>query len=87
MQPLSARCMHALLRFIMGAHLLPVVLGRRTGVSRTQRSCQRCNLHALHDESHLVFEGPAIQFVRGIGMLPCSVLLKHHAAVHVAARH
>ena len=31
MLPLSARCMHTLLRFRMGAHLLPVVLGRRSG--------------------------------------------------------
>ena len=29
-----------------------------------QRLCQRCNLHALHDERHLVFECPAMQCVR-----------------------
>ncbi len=34
MQPLSARCMHVLLRFQMGAHSLPGVLGRRTGTTR-----------------------------------------------------
>ena len=39
------------------------VLGRRTGVPRAQRLCQRCNLHALHDERHLV-ECPAMQCVR-----------------------
>ena len=45
MLPVSARCMHTLLRFRMGAHSLPVVLGRRSGVPRAQRLCQRCNLH------------------------------------------
>ena len=64
MQPLSARCMRTLLRFRMGSHSLPIVLGRRTGVPRAQRLCQRCNLHALHDERHLVFECPAMQCVR-----------------------
>ena len=61
MQPLSARCMHTLQRFRMGSHSLPCVLGRRTGVLRAQRLCQRCNLHALHDERHLVFECSAMQ--------------------------
>ena len=64
MQPLSARCMRTLLRFRMGSQSLPIVLGRRTGVPRAQRLCQRCNLHAVHDERHLVFECPAMQCVR-----------------------
>ena len=58
------RCMRTLLRLRMGSHSLPIVLGRRTGVPRAQRLCQRCNLHALHDERHLVFECPAMQCVR-----------------------
>ena len=56
--------MRTLLRFRMGSHSLPIVLGRRTGVPRAQRLCQRCNLHAVHDERHLVFECPAMQCVR-----------------------
>ena len=48
---------------------------RGSGVPRAQRLCQRCNLHAVHDERQLVFECPAMQCVR-IGTLPCSVLLK-----------
>ena len=48
----------------MGAHSLPVVLGRRSGIPRAQRLCQRCNLHALDNERHLVFECPAMQCVR-----------------------
>ena len=60
----QARCMHTLLRFRMGAHSLPVVLGRRSRVPQAQRLCQRCNLHAPHDERHLVLECPAMQCVR-----------------------
>ena len=84
MQALSARCMRTLLRFRMGSHSLPIVLGRRTGVPRVQRLCQRCNLHALHDERH-VFECPAMQCVRD--PLPSLVqsCKKHDAAVHVVA--
>ena len=43
---------------------LPIVLGRCTGVARAQRLCQRCHLHAVHDERHHVFECPAMQCVR-----------------------
>ncbi len=64
MQPLSARCMRILLRFRMGAHNLPVVLGRRTGIPRAQRLCPRCDQHAVGDERHMVFECPALQAVR-----------------------
>ena len=64
MQPLSARCMRQFLRFRMGSHSLPIVLGRRNGTPRDQRLCQQCDLHAVHDERHLVFECPAMQPVR-----------------------
>ena len=64
MQPLSARCMRILLRFRLGAHSLPVVMGRRTGTPRAQRLCQQCDQHAVGDERHMVFECPALQAVR-----------------------
>ena len=64
MQPLSARCMRTLLRFRLGAHNLPVVLGRRNGTPRDQRLCQRCDQDAVGDERHLIFECPAVQCVR-----------------------
>ena len=50
MQPLSARCMRILLQFRLGAHSLPVVMGRRTGTPRVQRLCQFCDQHAVGDE-------------------------------------
>ena len=64
MQPLSARCMRMLLRFRLGCHSLPVVLGRRDRVPRDQRLCRGCDLHAVGDERHMVFECPALQTVR-----------------------
>lgn len=39
MQPLKACCMRILLRFQIGAHCLPAVLGRRTGTPHAQRLC------------------------------------------------
>ena len=70
-QPLSARCMRALLRFRMSAHSLPFVLGGRPGAPRAQRLCQRCDQHALGDERHRVFECPALQCVCETSMLHC----------------
>ena len=69
MQPLSARCMRTLLHFRMGSHPLPVVLGRRTRVPGAQRMCQQCNLHALHDERHLICCVPC----HAVCAVPCLV--------------
>ena len=55
--PLSARMHACIAMFQDGAHSLPNVLGRRTGVPRAQHLCQRCNQHAL------VLECPAMQCV------------------------
>ena len=45
-----------------------------------------CNLHALHDQRHLVLNSPAMQCVRDrYAALFSPVTEKHHAAVHVAA--
>ncbi len=48
----------------MGCHCLPNVLGRRYKVSRAQRHCHLCDMHALGDERHLVFECPGMQGIR-----------------------
>ena len=53
--------MRTLLRIGMGIHSLPIVLGWRTGTPRDQRQCQHCNLHAIHDERHLVLGCAAMQ--------------------------
>lgn len=64
MQRLSARCMRTLLHFRMRAHSFLNVLGWRNGVPRAQHLCQRCNLHALQDDRHLVIECPCHACVR-----------------------
>ena len=64
LQPSSAGYMRVLLRFRMGTHSVPNVLGRRFGIPRDQRLCQHCTLHAAHDERHLLLECPAMQTVR-----------------------
>jgi len=56
--------MRILLRFRLGAHSLPVVMGRRTGIPRAQRLCQQCDQHAVGDERHMIFECPALQALR-----------------------
>ena len=89
--PLSAPCMRVLLRFRMGAHSLPVVQERRTGAPRAQHLCLLCDQRAVGDESHMVFECPALQGVRHkhadclwMALAPC-MHGSSCAAGHVAA--
>ena len=73
MQPLSARCMRfdILLRFRMGRHSLPAVLGRHTGTSRAHRPCRQCDQHAVGDACHIMMAfSSALQCVRP-SMLHC----------------
>ena len=62
--PVGARLLRAFLRFRLGCHNLPVVVGRRTGVPRSQRLCPHCSLGDVGDERHLTFVCPAVQPVR-----------------------
>ena len=64
MQPLTARCMRTIAAFQDGEPLIAYCVGRRTEFYRAPRSCQRCHLHAPHDERHLLFERPAMLCVR-----------------------
>ena len=76
MQPLSARRMRVLLRFRMGAHSLPVVLGRRFGAPRAQRLCQWCDQDAIGTNA-MVVECPALLWVRD----KYAALLAHGACI------
>ena len=62
--PIGARLLRAFLRFRLGCHNLPVVVGRRTGVPRSQRICPHCCLGDVGDERHLTFVCPAVQHIR-----------------------
>jgi exonuclease III len=54
---------HQLLRFRLGCHSLPCVVGRRTGIPRHLRHCALCN-QGVGDEKHLVFECIALSHLR-----------------------
>jgi hypothetical protein len=62
--PIGVRRLRIFLRFRMGCHGLPVDVGRRTGVPRTQRVCPWCPLQEVGDERHLVFTCPALEHIR-----------------------
>ena len=62
--PLSNLSMRRLFRFRLGAHHLPVEMGRRDGHARVARVCPLCSGGHVGDERHLVFECPALQPVR-----------------------
>ena len=54
---------HKLLRFRLGCHGLPCVVGRRTGTPRHLRCCTLCH-QGVGDEKHLVFECTALNHIR-----------------------
>ena len=53
------------MRFRAGCHDLPVDVGRRAGIPRLRRVCEKCHAPVVADERHLVFECTAMQVVRG----------------------
>lgn len=85
MQPYSARCMRILLRFWMGAHSLPVVMGRRTGTPGAKRLCQQCEQPAVGDRRHMIFKCPALQGLQDMCCTVCSCL--HNARSPAAGGH
>ena len=73
--PLSNLSVRRLFRFRLGAHHLPVEMGRRGGLARVARVCPACTGGHVGDERHLVFECPAFQHVR-----------RRHAGLYTDAR-
>ena len=53
-----------LLRLRLGAHNLRVATGRWEGLSRSERTCERCSEGVVEDEFHMVFECSTYDCVR-----------------------
>ena len=61
--PAPATC--TFLRFRSGSHKLQVELGRwQNRRPRCERLCERCTMHVVDDESHMVFDCPAFERLR-----------------------
>ena len=47
-------------------HKLPIEQGRKYGIERENRICQKCNMNSIGDEFHLIFECPSAQVERNM---------------------
>ena len=61
---LSHKRTYLMIRFKLGCHPLGIVTGRFRGLRRHERICTRCDMGALDDERHLVFECPSFEHLR-----------------------
>ena len=55
-----------LIKFRCSNHKLPIEQGRKFGIERENRICQKCNLNSIGDEFHLIFECPSVQVERNM---------------------
>ena len=62
--PLALPRLLKVIQFRIGCHKLPIVAQQHQRVPREQRLCLHCDIHALGDEKHMLFECPATQAVR-----------------------
>ena len=62
--PIGNAKLHRLLRFRMGAHMLPIEQGRHVRLPRSRRVCRLCRTGALGDERHMLLECSALAGLR-----------------------
>ena len=62
--PISNRRLHRIFRFRMGAHHLPIQIGRHLRQPRSMRVCHMCHLGALCDERHILLVCAALGDLR-----------------------
>ena len=62
--PVRAALIRGVLRFRTGCHGLPVESGRRLGVPRSRRFCNKCHENCIGDEYHVIFECQALADLR-----------------------
>ena len=62
--PMSNSKLHRVLRFRMGAHHLPIQMGRHLRLPRGMRVCHMCHSGAICDERHVLMECSALLDLR-----------------------
>ncbi len=62
--PMGTAKLQRILRFRMGAHLLPIEQGRHLRLPRHSRICRLCHTGALGDERHMLLECSALSDLR-----------------------
>ena len=51
---------YTMIKFRCSNHKLPIEQGRKFGIERENRICNKCDLNSVGDEFHLIFECPAV---------------------------
>ena len=62
--PMGTAKLQRIIRFRMGAHLLPIEQGRHLRLPRHSRICRLCHTGALGDERHMLLECSALSDLR-----------------------
>ena len=61
---LPDKYVYSLCKFRCSNHRLPIEIGRRLGLDRKNRICQKCNMKVVGDEFHFIMECPSMDSTR-----------------------